>query len=81
MYSQLPVANSIFFIECGGAPNVTLSCYSNNGSALVDWVASIPGCQYDCKATWTCRNHTNTTDPHEDVVSSWLFSMFMHVKL
>ena len=65
--SQLPVINSIFFTECGLAPNVTLNC--NSGSAHVEWVASQPGCQYDCTARWICKNHTNTTDPHEDKVA------------
>ena len=73
-YSQLPVTNSIFFTECGGAPNGTLNC--NNRSAHVEWVASVQGCQYDCRARWTCKNHTNSTDPHEDEVSSHLLSLF-----
>ena len=48
----------IFLAECGLAPNVTLSC--NDGSAHVEWVASQPHCQFDCKAHWTCVNGTYT---------------------
>ena len=47
---------------CGGPPNVTLSC--TNGTAYVDWVASKPGCQFDCKAYWICTgpNVTHTEE-------------------
>ena len=54
-----------FFAECGLAPTVTLTCA--NGSTHVDWVASKPGCQNDCKAHWTC---TNGTDHYNDKVHS-----------
>ena len=50
--------------DCGLAPNVTLNC--TDGSALVNWVASQPGCQHDCKAEWRC---TNMADYHEEIVS------------
>ena len=52
-----------FFAECGLAPTVTIKCA--NGSAHVDWVASKPSCQRDCKAYWTC---TNGTHHHNDEV-------------
>ena len=51
-------------LECGLAPTVTLNC--NNKSAHVKWVASRPGCQYDCKAHWICVNGTYT---HKDEVT------------
>ena len=51
------VTEFISFTECGGAPTVTLNCSS--GSAHVEWAASRPGCQFDCKAYWTCVNHTD----------------------
>ena len=50
--------------DCGLAPNVTLNC--TDGSAHVNWVASLPGCQHDCKAQWRC---TNMADYHEEIVS------------
>ena len=56
---------------------MTLNC--NNGSAHVEWVASQPGCQYDCTVRWTCKNHTNSTDPHEDVVSSCLEYLYTYI--
>jgi len=36
--------------------------------AHVDWVASQPGCQFDCKAYWTCANGINV--PYQDEVGS-----------
>ena len=64
--------------ECRHAPNVTLNC--TDGSARVNWVASIPHCQFDCRVLWSC---TNMTDYHQEMVtsyvldflSSWLVSM------
>ena len=44
-----------FLTECGLAPTVRLNC-TDNGAAHVQWEASEPGCQYDCKAYWTCVN-------------------------
>ena len=77
VYIHLPITESISFTECGLAPNVTLNC--NNGSAHVEWVASQPACQYDCTARWTCKNHTNSTDPHMEVVSSCLEYLNTHM--
>ena len=37
-----------------------------DGLAHVEWVASLPGCQYDCKAYWTCDN-ANGIPYHEEV--------------
>ena len=56
------VTEFISFTECGGAPTVTLNCSS--GSAHVEWAASEPGCQFDCKAHWTCVNCINGTDSY-----------------
>ena len=50
--------------ECGLAPNVTLNC--TDGSAHVEWNASLPRCQHNCEAQWTC---TNMVDYHEETVS------------
>ena len=56
------------FAECGLAPNVTLNC--NDGpTAHVEWVASQPGCQYDCTAHWICvNNSTENVNTYEDEV-------------
>ena len=50
--------------ECGLAPNVTLNCA--DGLAHVDWVASKPHCQFDCKGNWKC---TNMTDDYIEMVT------------
>ena len=49
---------SIFLTECGLAPDVTLNC--SGGFAQVKWNASVSGCEFDCKANWTCVNETST---------------------
>ena len=54
----------VLLTECGHAPNVTLNC--TDGSAYVNWVASKPGCQFDCKGYWKC---TNMTDDHDEMVA------------
>ena len=46
---------------CGSEPNVTLSCNYTNGTAYVDWAASKPDCQFDCKAHWICACRNNIT--------------------
>lgn len=55
-----------YWIGCGLAPTVTLNCMDR--FAHVDWVASQPGCQFDCKAYWTCANGINV--PYQDEVGS-----------
>ena len=57
----------IFLAECGLAPTVILKCTYR--SAHVEWVASQPGCQYDCKASWSCVNGTYT---HKEEVTRYL---------
>ena len=47
---------------------MTLNC--NDGpTAHVEWVASRPGCQYDCTAHWICvNNSTENVNTYEDKV-------------
>ena len=67
MFKRVVLYEFVLLTECGLAPSVTLDC--TDGSAHVDWVASRPGCQFDCKGYWNCTNITNYYEETVTIVS------------
>ena len=48
---------------CGSGPEVNLNC--TNEAVHVDWAASKPDCQFDCKAHLICACPNNVTHMNE----------------